>query len=370
MGLGGQAIDAIGREHAYRPITGDVVFIGRQTVYFSPQDLARRLRDHCGEVDEGVIEVDRSTLYRNLAGELATDRSIVRALGVPPERIKALDVSPYEGAEIIHDLNQPIPDALRASADFIVDGSTLDNVFDPAMALRNYADMLRPHGRLIAINAWNLRDSTYTACSPSWYLDYFVANGFADCKVYVCVGADRGTNVYWLDPTLVGLGKMQVRTPIFATWWRRPFVLVFAEKSATPGAPVIPTQSDYRGEPEWARFRVRVDAITASLRPHLVRSIGRLLPRRRSYRSWGFVWIDGEYRPRRLAPFETPKPAHLWWLFRYTIGTALRFLGLRPLWRMFRSAVGKTLRFLGLRRARPAAAPPPAREGRDGEGNG
>jgi SAM-dependent methyltransferase len=247
MGLGGQAIDAIGREHAYRPIAGDVLFIGRQTVYFSPQDLARRLRDHLPHVDEAAIEVDRTTLNRNLAGELATDRSIFRALGLPAARIKALDVSPYEGAEVIHDLNQPIPDALRASADFIVDGSTLDNVFDPAMALRNYAELLRPGGRLLAVNAWNLRDSAYTACSPSWYLDYFAANGFADCKVYVCVGARRGVNVYWLDPAMVGLGKRQVKTPIFATWWRRPFVLVLAEQSATPGPAVVPTQADYRG---------------------------------------------------------------------------------------------------------------------------
>ncbi len=309
MGLGGQAIDAIGREHAYRPITGDVLFIGRQTVYFSPQDLARRLRDHCKEVDEGAIEVDGTTLNRNLQGELATDRSIFRALGLPPERIKALDVSPYEGAEIIHDLNQPIPSNLRGCADFIVDGSTLDNVFDPAMALRNYAELLRPGGRLLAINAWNLRDSTYTACSPSWYLDYFVANGFADCKVYVCVGARAGINIYWLDPSLIGLGKQQVKTPIFASWWRRPFVLVLAEKSATPGPAVIPTQSDYRGAAEWERFHAVADAIAVSPRPHVLRSIGRLLLRRRSWRSWGFMWIDGEYHPRRLDAMHRAKAA-------------------------------------------------------------
>jgi hypothetical protein len=337
MGLGGQAIDAIGREHAFRPITGDVLFIGRQTVYFSPQDLGRRLRDHCPEIDESAIEVDRTTLNRNLAGELATDRSIFRALGLPPERIRALDVSPYEGAEIIHDLNQPIPANLAGCADFIVDGSTLDNVFDPAMALRNYADLLRPGGRLIAVNAWNLRDSAYTACSPSWYLDYFVANGFADCKVYVCVGARSGVNVYWLDPAQVGVGKLQVKTPIFATWWRRPFVLVFAEKSANPGEAVIPTQSDYRGAAEWERFRATADVIAASPRPHLVRTIGRLLPRRRSWRSWGFVWIDGEYRVCRLTPWVGP-------------------------WRLFRYAIGKTLRWLGLRHDPPPAAARPVQE--------
>jgi 2-polyprenyl-3-methyl-5-hydroxy-6-metoxy-1,4-benzoquinol methylase len=72
--------------------------------------------------------------------------------------VKAVDVSPYEGAEVIHDLNQPLPDRLRGTADFIVDGSVLDNVFDPATGLRNLTEMLRPGGRLLMSNAWNTRD--------------------------------------------------------------------------------------------------------------------------------------------------------------------------------------------------------------------
>ena len=46
MGLGLHAVDAIGREHAYRPITGDVLFIGRQATYFTPSGLAAQLRSH------------------------------------------------------------------------------------------------------------------------------------------------------------------------------------------------------------------------------------------------------------------------------------------------------------------------------------
>jgi hypothetical protein len=306
MGLGGQAIDAIGREHAHRPIAGDVIFIGRQTVYFSPQDLVRRLGDHCKGVDANAVEVDRSTLNRRMEGELATDRSIFRALGLPAERIKALDVSGYEGAEIIHDLNRPIPDALRASADFIVDGSTLDNVFDPAQALRNMADMLRPGGRLLMINAWNTRDSAYTACSAPWYFDYFVTNGFADCKVYVCVGSARSTNVYWLDPALIDEDEWRVRTPILASWWRRPFIVVLAEKSAHATATATPSQAQYRSPAEWERYRANLAAIGASARPHVVRSIGRLLPRRRSWRSRGFTWIDEAYRAHPLWPWPVP----------------------------------------------------------------
>jgi SAM-dependent methyltransferase len=312
MGLGGQAIDAIGREHAHRPITGDVLFIGRQTVYFSPAELVGRLRDHCREVDASAIEVDRTTLNRRMGGEFVTDRSIFRALGLPPERIKALDVSDYEGAEVIHDLNRPIPDALRASADFIVDGSTLDNVFDPAMALRNMADMLRPGGRLLTINAWNTRDSAYTLSSPPWYFDYFVANGFADCKVYICVGAGRSTNVYWLNPELIDEEEWRLRTPILATWWRRPFIVMLAEKSARSTATATPNQAQYRSQAEWDVYRANLATIQASPRPHVVRSIGRLLPRRRSWRSRGFTWIDDAYQAHPLWPWPMPSVRLLW----------------------------------------------------------
>jgi hypothetical protein len=65
------------------------------------------------------------------------------------ENIQALDRSDYEGANVIHDLNLPVTDRLKGIADLIVDGSTLDNTFNPALTLKNYCDMLRPGGRLL-----------------------------------------------------------------------------------------------------------------------------------------------------------------------------------------------------------------------------
>lgn len=165
MGLGFHAVEAIGREHAFRPVQGDILFVGRQATYFSPDGLVAQLRSHGHAVDPSAIEIDRSTLNRLPGyGEIVTDRSIFRALGI--DSIKALDASPYEGAEIVHDLNRPLPDNLKSIADFIVDGSTLDNVFDPAMTLRNYAKLLRSGGRLVAVNAMNTREGAYTLCSP------------------------------------------------------------------------------------------------------------------------------------------------------------------------------------------------------------
>lgn len=299
MGLGIQAIDAIGREHAFRPIAGDVLFIGRQTVYFTPAALAAHLRDHCAIVDETAIEIDRTTRNGAPSHALATDRSIFRALGI--KSVKALDVSPYEGAEIIHNLNVPIPDYLHESADFIVDGSTLDNVFDPAMVLRNYANMLRPGGRLLLINAWTPREGAYTLCSAPWYFDFFVSNGFADCRVYICISAGSTANAYWLDSAFMASEEARVRVPILACWWRKPAVVVLAEKSQSSTASVTPTQGHYRSDREWRAYRNNLDSLASSRRPHLVRSIGRMFPRSRSPRSRGFVWIDHNFQTTRLS---------------------------------------------------------------------
>lgn len=317
MGLGGHAIDAIGREHAFRPIAGDVVFVGRQTVHASPRDLALRLAEHGHAVDAAAIELDRTT--RNRAG-MVSDRSVFRALGLAADRIQALDVSPYEGAELIHDLNRPIPPALRESADFIVDGSTLDNVFDPATALRNLAAMLRPGGRLLMVNAWSPRDGAYTLASAPWWLDYFVVNRFADVRVYAIVSAGRSSNVYWLDPAFMASREAYERTPVLACWWRRPCILVLAEKAAHSTVDAVPAQAHYRSAAEWQNYRAAIAPLLASARPHPVRSTGWLFPRSRSPRSRGFVWIDGAYRARLLAPWISAAAAR-------GLGAALRTAG-------------------------------------------
>jgi SAM-dependent methyltransferase len=297
MGLGGQAIDAIGREHAYRPITGDVLFIGRQTSYFTPEQLVARLKDHGHAVDRSAIEIDRTTLYRRPHdSELVTDRSIFRALG--NNNVRALDANLYEGAEIIHDLNQPLPDSLRGIADFVVDGSTLDNVFDPAMALRNYAELLRPGGRLLAVNAWSTRETAYTLCSPAWFMDYFVENCFSDCKVYVAVAGQRGANLYWIDTAHLHDHGRNTHY-VFDAWFRRPFTVVFAEKSSTSTSSRAPAQGHYRSDQDWQSYLAKLAPIRANPRPHLARSLGTFFPR---FARRGFTWMDANFMPRPLSP--------------------------------------------------------------------
>jgi SAM-dependent methyltransferase len=99
--------------------------------------------------------------------------------------VEALDFSPFEGAKHIHDLNRPVPDALRGQFDFIYDGGTLEHVFNVAQALENVFLMLRPGGVFASANGMN-----------GWYghgiyqfgaeLVYSFWRRRAGCEVMVC----------------------------------------------------------------------------------------------------------------------------------------------------------------------------------------
>ena len=105
-------------------------------------------------------------------------------LGVP--EVRTLDIR-AGSANIVHDLATPIPDQLKNCADFIVDGGMVADLYLPAQALRNYTSLLRSNGRLISINNLSAHFDPYSTPTAAWYLDYFVLNDFADCKVYVLV---------------------------------------------------------------------------------------------------------------------------------------------------------------------------------------
>ena len=295
MGLTFPIVDALVRERVHRPLTGDVLLIGRQAVYFTPADILSLLRWHGIDVrgaSERDIEIDRSThnRYAKIAvTDPITDRALFRLLGVP--RVTALDHSDYEGAEIIHDLTKPVPPGLRNVADLIVDGSTLDNVFDPAMVIRNFADMLRPGGRLLTCNVYSNHHEPYAMLPPLWFLDYFVANGFADCKVYILVGTTP-PNTFTID--IEALLDPTRHVSAFAS----PFemsTLVLAEKDEHSSSDVNPAQQHYRSQEDWARYRQALQRLKANPRPHIARSRGDITFF--DVRG-GHLFMDGDYIAR------------------------------------------------------------------------
>src|SRR5262245_7537138 len=277
MGLVFPVVDSLLREHTYSPLTGEILLIGRQTVYFTPRDILALLREHCIDVNgvaEADIEIDRYTANRHpglAEGDLIADRALFRLLGVPS--VRALDHSDYEGADIVHDLTRPVPPEMYNSVDFIVDGSSLDNVFDPAAVVRNFARMLRPGGRLITCNVFSNDHEPYTMLPPLWFLDYFVANGFADCKVYVLVGTSP-YNTFTVD--IDALLDPARRVSSFTAPYELN-TLVLAEKGEHSTSEIAPIQQHYRSANDWEQYRGALQRMKLNSRPRIARSRGDIM---------------------------------------------------------------------------------------------
>lgn len=91
-----------------------------------------------------------------------------------------MDISAYENADIIFDLNNPnLPNELKNRFDYILDGGTTEHVFDYAQALRNIVKMLKVGGKVFQyVPAFGWTNHSYYTLSPSLFADFYQSNGF------------------------------------------------------------------------------------------------------------------------------------------------------------------------------------------------
>ena len=101
--------------------------------------------------------------------------------------VHSLDVSDYEGAEIIFDLNnRDLPQSLINAYDYIYDGGTLEHVFDIAGALISTSKMLKEGGIIIHdLPAHNWLDHGFYCISPTLLIDYYNVNRFSIMTSYM-----------------------------------------------------------------------------------------------------------------------------------------------------------------------------------------
>jgi len=261
--------DMIVQEHRYKPLPPTVHLLGRQTIYFDYSAAKRLFTLHGLTAKDVSVEIDRTTLgAQNGSEPHITDTTFFRMLGV--ENVIAIDHSDYEGAELIVDLNQPLPKELEGSADFIFGGSVLDNVFDPAGYLRNVNRLLRAGGRLFDSNTYCFSRSAYALQSPAWYWNYCVLNRFSSCSVYVIEGGphlcSEPYHVYGFD--------VDSETDLIPNLGTPPSgllsgVIVLAEKGEDTTWDYIPSQDCYRGADEWQLYRDQVIRMKGLQRPFM-----------------------------------------------------------------------------------------------------
>ncbi len=232
------------KEHKHRPITGDVLLIGRQTVFLTENEALDSVREEGIEVRPNFLhEADHSTVFRR--SDFITDRSFFSMFS--DAKVTALDVSHYEDPEVVHDLNVLLPDKYVGIADFIFDGGCLDNLFDPAMAIKSMSRMLRPGGRIMHVAAGSALPGALVSYSPEWFFDFYALNDYRDFQTYICAFKQfpaQRWDVYRWRAFYDRAGKLE--TTLLEPVARDFVTVTIAEKGEASTDDRTPIQGQYR----------------------------------------------------------------------------------------------------------------------------
>jgi SAM-dependent methyltransferase len=267
MGLSRYLAELIVLEHRYRPLPPVVHTLGRLFTGFDHDEAADLMHRHGVTPADMPIEIDTATTEaQRQEKQYITERTFFHMLGV--RDVHAIDINAYEGADIIWDLCKPIPNEMEGRAEFIVGGSTLDNVFDPAQYIKNIVRLLRPGGRLFEINILNNTGRAYIMLPPPWFFDYFVVNKFADCRVYVIETSD---NVHAFKLQAYVNPEQQPGWGLIDNFdgdeTCKLGTVVFAEKGEHSTWAETPVQDAWRDATQIRAYNERLAVIAASLRP-------------------------------------------------------------------------------------------------------
>ena len=141
-----------------------VLTIGRQNTAVTPRRFAEFLR----EADGWPAGLTEDRFAAELQGAEWRFEALLRLLGA--RTVDSCDASDYEGASIVHDLNEPVPESLHGRFSLVIDAGTLEHVFNFPVAVRNCMEMVKEGGHLmIATPANNYFGHGFYQFSPELF---------------------------------------------------------------------------------------------------------------------------------------------------------------------------------------------------------
>lgn len=106
------------------------------------------------------------------------------------------DVVRERGGEIILDLNYGMPSWVRAfNYDIVLDIGTIEHCFNIAQAAFNMAGMVKLGGHILHENPFNWGNHGFYSLNPTWYADFYAANGFKVLELMLVTRDGRTSTV-------------------------------------------------------------------------------------------------------------------------------------------------------------------------------
>lgn len=234
----------------------ETITIGRQTINEDPVGFASALT-------AVGISKDAQNIRK---GEFA--EPLLNLLGA--KDVCSLDASDYEQATYVWDLNEPCPAHFNQKFSLVIDGGTLEHVFNLPQALKNCMAMVRVGGHFIQVTtANNFMGHGFWQLSPeAIYRVFSKNNGFSVRAVFLREYVAGGAWYQVTDPATCG-GRVQLIN------FRPTYICTIAKRLADDRVfAEWPQQSDY--VEKWKQTDAAPNSATSQ---SLSRSIRNMVPR-------------------------------------------------------------------------------------------
>jgi hypothetical protein len=209
-------------EATRRKLGARILLLGTQDLYFTYEQLTELLTG-MGVEFEPVPEAERffTNSFAFVSHEdwwkycrFMHQKTFFRLFGFNADQIDAMDVSTYENAEIIHDMNHPVASG-GPQYDLVLDTGTLEHVFDVKQAMWNICDLVRASGRIVHLMPANMLDHGFYNFNSTLLADFYRQAGWTQEElVYIASPtADTGSRVLYVR---INPGEME--TPPANFW--------------------------------------------------------------------------------------------------------------------------------------------------------
>lgn len=198
MGLtNSEIIQIIQCKREYKKEKPSLCMIGKQNILIQWNKFIRELKSFGFEYDEVLLE--------KIRGIKPIDAfAFFKMLGFG--NVNALDYSDYEGADILFDLNSDdVPQELKEKWDFVINGGTLEHIFNISDAIKNISKMAKVGGIIYHISplaGWI--DHGFYSISPTFYMDYYQENNWKIKCINMEFLNKSGSSLYSQDCRLFG----------------------------------------------------------------------------------------------------------------------------------------------------------------------
>lgn len=210
----------------------NTAMVGRQELLLDAADLQNNLRKFgfALTIAETQTLIEASDHY---------SEGFLRLLGA--DEIVSFDASSYENAAVVHDFNLPIGDEFKGRFSTVLDGGTLEHVFNFPTAIKNCMEMVREGGHYLSITPTNnhLGHGFYQFSPELFFRVFSLQNGFELQRLIIFEETPNSPWFEVVDPDAV-------RERVTLVNGEHTMLLVVARKIKTVKIfDPMPQQSDY-----------------------------------------------------------------------------------------------------------------------------